>query len=114
MSCFRHFSPIMFDYMLHGVILTRVESKTDLGVILDRKLTFLPHIDYMINKANKMLGFVKRNTKDFTDPFAIKSLFHSLVRSILEYGCIIWDPFYRNSINRIEKVQKSFSRYLFF
>ena len=37
----------------------------DLGVILDKKLTFVPHIDNTVRKSSKMLGFVIRNTKQF-------------------------------------------------
>ena len=30
----------------------------------------------------------------------------SSVRSVLEYGSIVWDPYYVKGINRIEKIQR--------
>ena len=30
----------------------------------------------------------------------------SFVRSVLEYGSIVWDPYYVKDINRIEKIQR--------
>lgn len=61
-----------------------------------------------------MLCFNKRNTKNFNNITAIRNLYCSLVRSILEYSCIIWSPTYITHINILEKVQHKFFRYLAF
>jgi hypothetical protein len=37
--------PIEFLYMLDGIILDRVDSINDLGVIMDSKVSFTVHID---------------------------------------------------------------------
>jgi len=55
-----------------------------------------------------VLGFIKRWSKDFDDPYLTKTLFISLVRSILEYGSPVWSPQYVVHSNRIESVQKNF------
>jgi len=34
---------------------------------------------------------IKRNCSDFRDPLALKCLYTSLVRSLLEYAPLIWD-----------------------
>lgn len=60
------------------------------------------------NKARGVLGFIKRWAKEFTDPYITKQLYMSLVRPILEYGSIIWDPVYKIHIESIESVQKQF------
>ena len=57
-----------------------------------------------------MLGFVKRNSKEFKDFLTLKSLYCSLVRSQVEYGSVILNPCYQVHIDRIEKIQKSFTR----
>lgn len=114
LSCFRILNPIVFDFNIDNIILTRVNQKKDLGVILDVNLSFLPHYDYLINKANQMLGFIKRNTREFTDSFTLLSLYNSLVRSVLEYCCTVWNPYYANTSERIEKIQRNFTRYAFF
>lgn len=103
-------NPCLFQYSLSNASLPRVDSIKDLGILLDPKLSFIPHLDFMCAKACRMLGFIKRNTRDFKDFLTLKSLFCSLVRSILEYGSIIWSPGYQVHINRLERVQRSFSR----
>lgn len=111
LSFFMCRNPIYFNYSIANSELTRVNFKMDLGVIFDHKLNFLHHYDYIIAKANAMLGFLKRNSQDFSDPHALKSMYTSLVRSILEYCCVIWDPYYIGHSKRIENVQKRFTRF---
>lgn len=93
---------------LNGVMIERVHSFLDLGVLFSRNLSFKDHIDRCINKANSMLGFLIRFSKDFHDPYTLKVLFASFVRSHLEYASIVWNPYYNDSSNRIESIQKRF------
>lgn len=113
-TCSRKIAPIIFDYTINNITLDKVTEKKDLGVILDRKFTFSSHIDYIVNKAYKMLGFLKRNTREFSDSYALKSLYMAFVRSTLEYCCVVWNPYYANHSLRIERIQRSFTRYCFF
>jgi hypothetical protein len=48
--------PVKFSYMLRGIVLDRVSSINDLGVIMDEKKTFLEHVRVMFAKAFAMLG----------------------------------------------------------
>lgn len=57
----RSFSPYIFDYNLNGCQLKRVDQIKDLGVIIDTKMTYNAHIDYIIAKANSLVGFIKSN-----------------------------------------------------
>lgn len=49
--------------------------------------------------------------KHFRQVSCLKALYCSLVRSTLEYCSVVWAPFYQNGIERIEKVQRKFTRY---
>lgn len=51
-------------------------------------LSYNNHVITMVNKAYVDLGFIKRWAKDFTDPYVTKQRYTSLVRQILEYGCV--------------------------
>lgn len=59
-----------------------------------------------------MVGFIKRIGHDFKGTHALKVLFNSFVRSTLEYASPVWSPIYKVHVNRIERVQKHFTRYL--
>lgn len=98
-------------YMLDNSLLERTDSMTDLGVILDSKLTFKEHIDSVVNKGMSMLGFIKRMSREFRDPYTLKALYVSLVRSKIEYACCIWQPFYACHVNRIERIQENFIKF---
>lgn len=106
--CFFRRSHFNVNYVLDDHTLNKIEAVSDLGVLLDAKLNFIQHISLTVNKARSVLGFIKRWAKEFTDPYITKQLYTSLVRPILEYGSIIWDPTYKVHINSIESVQKQF------
>ena len=44
--------------------LEAVDEQKDLGVIIDRKLTFSSHIHTQINKANRILGAIRHTFAD--------------------------------------------------
>jgi hypothetical protein len=101
-------SPELVSYTLCGCALERIALVDDLGIRLDRKLKFSEHISTMVNKAMGILGFIKRWSKEFDDPYLTKTLYTSLVRPILEYGSCVWCPQYSIHRDRIESVQKNF------
>jgi hypothetical protein len=103
--------PIDFLYMLGGIILDRVDSINDLGVIMDSKVSFTGHIDVTVRRVLAMLGFVKRLLCEFMDPYTLKASYVSLVCPKLEYASCVWRPFYGAHIDRIERVQRKFVRY---
>jgi hypothetical protein len=58
-----------------------------------------------------MLGFIRRLSLEFRDPYTLKSLYTSLVRPKLEYASCVWNPFYDVRVDRVERVQRRFIRY---
>jgi hypothetical protein len=66
--------PIEFVYSVNRTALERVNEIKDLGVIMDGRMSFLPHIETIISKSSRMLGFIKRISRDFRDPYTHKTL----------------------------------------
>lgn len=99
-------------YFIDGMPLQRMEYVRDLGVIIDPKLTFLPHIENAIKISSKMLGFIMRNGKVFKNPKTKIMLYNAFVRSRLEYCSVVWRPHYATHSLRIERLQKRFVRHL--
>ena len=102
---------LSFDYTINGEQLVRVPTVRDLGVTLDSALTYRNHYEEIIDKARRQLGFISKITKEFRNPYTLKSLYVSLVRPILESASIIWDPYHSTIAARIESVQKRFIRF---
>uniref|UniRef100_A0A2S2NTF7 RNA-directed DNA polymerase from mobile element jockey n=1 Tax=Schizaphis graminum TaxID=13262 RepID=A0A2S2NTF7_SCHGA len=104
-----------FDYNLNGEPLLRTMGAIkDLGNYFYPNLKFDCHITNISNRSNKILGFIRRNCADFDDSLALKSIYCSLVRSICEYGSIIWSPYQSGHKQVLEKIQQKFLRFLSF
>lgn len=98
-------SPIMHNYTIKGQPIDRVSEIRDLGVIIDRKMNFNRHLEYVCNKANAALQFVKRQSFYFEKDI-IKILYFALVRSNLEFASVIWSPHYVTHKKFVERTQK--------
>jgi hypothetical protein len=58
-----------------------------------------------------MLGFIKRISRDFRDPYTHKTIYTSLVRPNLEHAACVWSPHQSVYSERLERVQHNFIRY---
>ena len=92
-------------YYLNSESLKATQSEKDLGITMDDRLKFHTHASAATKKANQVLGLVKKSftTRDRT---TIIALYKALVRPILEYGNVIWGPFYQGDIKMVESVQR--------
>lgn len=93
---------------LNNIPVKAENSVKDLGIVLDSKLSFELHVDNVVRRAMKCLGFILRISKEFRQRSSVIILFKTLVRPILEYATLIWNPLYDKYIQRIERVQKKF------
>jgi hypothetical protein len=104
---------LIYPYRLSGVELKFVDEYCDLGVLFSNNFQFKRHIDNICLRATKMLGFLLRVSKPFQSTLVLKILYESLVRSILEFSSIIWNPTHITHSLKIERIQKRFLRYLY-
>lgn len=107
-------SKVDFNYTINGENTTAVSVKKDLGVDFDQKVKFNQHIHNVTRKSYQMIGFIFRNSKFFTNPQSLLKLYYTYVRSRLEYCCSVWNPQYSKYIDQIERVQKKFTRLLYY
>lgn len=98
-------SPIISDYTLHEHSLEHVKSAKYLGVELTNNLNWSRHIHTITAKANKTSAFIWRNLKGCPVSTHI-TCFKTLVRPLLEYASVVWDPHQITLTNELEKVQK--------
>jgi hypothetical protein len=55
-------SPIDNPYIIHNETLRAVPVATYLGIDISNNLSWNPHINKIVNKANSKLGSIKRNS----------------------------------------------------
>ena len=77
---------------MYGSRIPVVEDFKFLGIIFDRKLSFIPHIKYLKAKCLKALNLLKvlSHTNWGADRSVLLQLFRSLIRSKLDYGSIVY------------------------
>ena len=80
--------------------LEKVSEEKDLGITIDRNLTFAKNISEKVTKGMIRSCFVHIDQENF------KWLFKSIVRPHLEYANAIWNPVMKKDITSIENVQR--------
>lgn len=110
-SIHRKRSPIVHQYLLHQTPLKHIDHTSYLGLTLTSNLSWNKHIDSISSKANKTLGFIKRNLKHAPKPTK-STAYTVLVRPKLEYSSTVWDPHTRINIDKIERVQRRAARFV--
>ena len=98
-------------YKMKDKILKISEEETDLGVIIDSKLSFEKHMQTKINKANSVMGVIRR-PMEYLDKENFKFLFTALVRPHLEYANAAWSPSLKKHITALENVQRRATKYI--
>ena len=93
-----------------GQTLKAVDHQPYLGITVSETLNWKTHILDVKNKANKILGCIKRNLH--LCPERVKAqAYTSLVRPILEYGSTVWDPYRMYQKSWLEQVQRRAARF---
>ena len=98
-----HDDPVL---TLDGQPIPVVEETKFLGVIFDKKLTFIPHIKKLKAKCQKALNLLRvvAHTDWGADRKILLNLYRTIVRSKLDYGCIVYGsarPSYLKTLDTI-------------
>ena len=105
-------NPILYHYTLYDTIVQEVEHTKYLGLTIDSRLSWSEHIRQITSKASSIKGFLQRNLHSC--PVSVKAAcYKSLIKPILEYACVVWNPHQQKDISAIESVQKRCARFVF-
>ena len=104
--------PTIYDYKLCNSSLSVENDIRDLGVIFSSDGTFGNHIQNIVNKSLKILGFINRISANFKEPLTYLRLYNTLVRPTIEYASSIWSPYTLKENKLIESIQNKFLRRL--
>ena len=97
------------QYSVGNQTIPTVQSYSDLGVIVDNELTFREHILHITSKAQRRIGllfkcFISRDADTLVQAFVTH------IRPSLEYASSIWSPYQIGLIDRVESVQRRFTK----
>ena len=102
-----HNDPALYIY---GSEIPVVAESKFLGVIFDRKLSFIPHIKYLKAKCLKALNLltVLSHTSWGADRTTLLHMYRSLIRSKLDYGSIVYGSARKSYLQMLDTVIKDF------
>ena len=82
-----------------------VDEVKDLGILFDNELKFENHISGKINKANSIIGIIRRSYR-YLNITNFIPLYKAMVRSYFDYASSITCPIKKEYIKSIEDVQR--------
>jgi len=97
--------------MINNTVLPSVNCARNLGVIVDCHLKFDAHISLIVRKAMLRSRLILKCFSSRNKDLMMKAFF-TYVRQILEYCSPVWSPHLKYLIDRIESVQKNFTKRL--
>ena len=89
--------------------LEKTISEKDLGIYNDNKLRLSDHVDAAVNKANRLVGLIRRSYEHL-DRDSLVQLYKALVRPHFEYGHVIWPLCFKTDLNKVENVQRRMTK----
>ena len=99
------------EYLLAGsqFHLSNVSIITDLGINIDSNLSFKSHISTIITKSLQRVGIFFRgfSSRRFD---IVRKTFITYIRPLLEYNSNIWNPTHKYLVDKIENVQRQFTK----
>ena len=107
----RKHTMVYHDYVLNGKTLASSISVSYLGVTFTQDLRWNEHISYNSSKANSTLGFLRRNLR-INSPTLKTLAYNTLVSPTLEYASIVWEPYTKMNIDKLEIVQRKAARFV--
>ena len=94
-----------FQYELGGMSIRDSEEERDLGVIVHNSAKPSRQCSEAAKKANKVLGMIKRTIVS-REKQIILELYKTLVRPHLEYCVQAWNPYLKQDIDKLERIQR--------
>ena len=95
-----------YSYTLGQKILDYTSCERDLGILINERLDWHEHHDYLLKKGYQMLGMTKRTCHFIFDRGKKRMLYLTLVRSNFEHCSTIWRPVTVVDIRKFEALQK--------
>ena len=104
--------PICTSYEVNGSTIMSCEEERDLGVSLERDLTWHAQVSHQAARANKLLGFVRRNSRFIHSISVRRTLYLGLVRARLGYATQVWAPQGIELISKLERIQRRATKFI--
>lgn len=87
-----------------------VHKVKDLGIFISEDLQWSNHVNFVFGKASAISYQIRKLFKS-KNIWTLLKLFKTYVRPHLEFNTPIWSPYLTRDINKIERVQRYYTKY---
>ena len=95
--------------MINNNPIPQADSVRDLGITVTSDLKWASYISKITSKANILSYNIIRSFSS-SNIIVYTNLFKTYIRPILEYNTVVWSPHLVSDIQRVEKVQRRFTK----
>jgi hypothetical protein len=95
------------------VLILRYDCIRDLVVMLDSKLYFHCHVDFVHSQILRTSGLIRLITYNFSSLESLVVLYISLIRSEVEYASVVWNNLTSTDSNKIENIKREKFQFVF-
>lgn len=105
-----HYDPMLFA---GDVVIKCVNSVKFLGLVFDRTLTWIEHINTLVDKCRKFLNVIKMlaHSKWGADPECLIRIYNAIVLSRLDYGCAVYSSARKSLLRKLDIIHHAGIRY---
>ena len=90
---------------MNEVKISSIETSKFLGVIVDDRLTWIHHIDYICKKVSKSIGLLHK-LKKYLNVQSMINMYYCFVYPYFQYCNEVWGNAYSTHLNRLNLLQK--------
>ena len=101
----RKLIPFCPEIKMNGQVIQRIDRTKFLGVILDDRLSWVHHIDYIAKKVSKSIGILYR-LRRYLDTDTLINMYYAFVYPYFHYCNEIWGNAYATHLKRLKVLQK--------
>lgn len=112
MSISRKKNILSYPYSINGHELAQAKQYKYLGLIFTPDLRWNLHVEELCSKANKVLWGLRRNLH-CASPEVKTLAYKTLLRPIIEYAKVVWDPYTQTNCLKLDIIQRLSSRFIF-
>ena len=106
---FQRNSPDLTQLTIDGTPLETISSHKLLGLRIQNDLKWNEHVDFITKKAARRLYIIRSLKRNGVPEHNLVSMYTSLIRSILDYGCAVWHTSFASLMRRLNAYRSDFS-----
>ena len=104
--------PNDFQFRFQGDSIPIVNSVNDLGITLDKKLTFHNYVTRLNLRLRSILAFFWRNFKSIRNTSAIRAIYFAFAQSLFDYGLPVWGTASDTAVKPLIATHKKFMKFI--